>query len=145
MMKRKIIGFLIVTIFILSGCASKIMQSYVGKDVRMAMVDYGPPQNAFDIGNGTRAFQWVMRSSYKTPTYISSNSYGSGYGNVYGTRYGSGFNATYNANAWVNTNTVITGGQTIHSKCVYTVFAKWSNERKGWIITGFKKPNLMCE
>jgi len=136
---------LISLIFLINGCASKIMESYVGKDIRMAMIDYGPPANAFDLGNGTRAFQWVKNSSYTTPTYISSNSYGSGYGNIYGNNYGSNFNANYNTSAWVTTNTVISGGRTIDSTCVYTIFSKWNSNRKAWIITGYKKPSLACE
>ena len=44
-------------ILILSGCASQIMNSYVGNDVREVMVDYGTPANAFDMGDGRRAFQ----------------------------------------------------------------------------------------
>lgn len=113
----------------LAGCASQIMQSYVTKDVREVMIDYGPPQNAFDMGDGRRAFQWVMRSSYTTPTNVATS------GNV--TAYGN--------SAWVNSNTQITGGQTINSRCVYTIFGRWDDSRKGWTITEFKKPNLMCE
>jgi len=127
----------IILILILNNCASKIMQSYVGKDIRMAVLDYGPPSNAFDLGNGIRAFQWIQNKSYTTPTYISSNSYLNGYGN--------NFNNTYSRSAWINTNTVISGGQTINSSCVYTLLTKWDKNRKAWIITGYKQPNLMCE
>jgi len=144
-MKNKINFLMLIGAIFFSGCASKIMESYVGKDIRMAMLDYGPPANAFDLGDGRRAFQWVRNSSYTTPTYISSNSYGYGHGTVYGNSYSSNFNANYNASAWVSTNTVITGGQTINSTCVYTAFAKWDKQRKTWIITGYKKPSLMCE
>ena len=52
---------------LLTGCASQIMQGYVGKDVREVMLDYGAPANAFDMGDGRRAFQWVIGSSYTTP------------------------------------------------------------------------------
>ena len=67
-MQKLICGFLLV---ILSGCASQIMQRYIGQDAREVVVDYGPPANAMDMGDGRRAFQWVMDSSYTTPTTTS--------------------------------------------------------------------------
>ena len=54
----------------LSACASQIMQGYVGKPIQSAMVDYGPPVNAFDMGDGRRAFQWVMNQTYIMPTNV---------------------------------------------------------------------------
>ncbi len=119
----------LILIFVLGGCASQIMESYVGKDVREVMLDYGPPANAFDMGDGRRAFQWVIGSSYTTPVSATTT------GSV----------NTYGSTSWVNSNTTITGGQTINSKCVYTLFGQWNEDRKGWLITDFKKPNLMCE
>jgi len=47
--------------------------------------------------------------------------------------------------AWVNSNTTITGGQTIAWKCTYTLFGTWNSESNGWIIRDFRKPNLGCE
>jgi hypothetical protein len=114
---------------LLGGCASQIMKSYVGKDVREVMLDYGPPANAFDMGDGRRAFQWVIGSSYTTPVTATTT------GSV----------NTYGSTSWVNSNTTITGGQTINSECVYTLFGRWNEERNGWLITDFKKPNFMCE
>ena len=114
---------------LLTGCASQIMQGYVGKDVRVVMLDYGAPANAFDMGDGRRAFQWVIGSSYTTPVSAKTT------GNV---------NAI-GSTAWVNSNTTITGGQTINSKCLYTMFGRWNESTQGWLVTDFKKPNLMCE
>ena len=149
-MKKTIISILIITItLLLDGCASKIMESYIGKDVRTAVIDYGPPANAIDLGNGQRAFQWVMHHSYTTPTYISTSgtatTNGYGYANVNNYGYGSNIYGNYNATTWLNSNTVISGGDVIHSKCIYTIFAKWDKNRKAWIITGYKKPPLACE
>jgi len=120
---------LIFTFVLITGCASQIMQSYVGKDVREAMLDYGPPANAFDMGDGRRAFQWAINSSYTTPSYATTT------GNIYGS----------GPTAWVTTNTVITGGQTINSRCIYTVFGRWNTQRNGWVIESFRPPNFMCE
>ena len=130
--RMKFIGYMLtilITIFALSGCASKIMQSYVGQDVRKVMLTYGKPSNAFNMGNGKRAFQWNKHKTYVTPTYTNTSGYLSRYGSY----------ATYNA------YTRTTGGQVIHSSCVYTLFAKWSTKRNAWIVTGFQKPKLSCE
>src|SRR3546814_10017838 len=78
-----------------NGCASQIMKSYIGKDVREAVLDYGPPANAIDLGGDKRAFQWVMNSRYTTPVTATTT------GSV----------NSYGPTAWVNTNTTVTGGQ----------------------------------
>jgi hypothetical protein len=115
--------------FLLIACASQIMQRYVGKDVREIVIDYGPPANAFDMGDGRRAFQWVMRNSQTMPVVATTTGTVSAYGNM----------------AWVNSNTTISGGQTINSQCVYTLFARWNEGANGWTVTEFRRPNLMCE
>lgn len=140
-MKKILIGLFTLFVISFNGCASKIMQGYVGKDVREVVLDYGSPTNAMDMGNGLRAFQWTKSHSYTTPTYVKSRSTGTGYGSSY--TYGN--HTDYNMNTYVNTNTVISGGQTINSNCVYTLFARWDKDKNGWIVTSFKKPNIMCE
>ena len=126
-MKRKI--SILFVLVLLSGCASQIMQGFVGKDMREVMLEYGPPANAFDMGDGRRAFQWAINSSYTTPSYATTT----------------GTVNTVGASSWVNSNTVIHGGQTVNSKCIYTMFGTWSESRKGWDIVGFKQPRLDCE
>jgi len=113
----------------LSGCASSIMQGYVGQPVQQAMVDYGPPSTAFDMGDGRRAFQWAMESTGKTPTYVQNSGNVQGYGN----------------SAWWTQNTTITGGQTVTSKCNYTLYGRWSDASNAWLIEGFEKPKFLCE
>jgi hypothetical protein len=120
---------LLLNVVFITSCASQIMQGYVGKDMREVMLDYGPPANAFDMGDGRRAFQWVMNSSYTTPTYATTT------GNV---------NSVGNS-AWFNSNTQIHGGQTYTQRCAYTLFGRWDEGRQGWTVIGFKQPKLMCE
>ncbi len=125
--------FIIVAFLTLTGCASQIMQAYVGQPIQTVMLDYGPPANAFDMPDKTRVFQWMMNQSYTTPIYV--NTYGSatamGTGNI--------------ANGWMNSNSTITGGQTFTSTCVYSLFTKWNKKESTWYVTGFKKPDLSCE
>lgn len=129
---KKLVSALVLCLT-LAGCASQIMQGYVGQPVQNVMLDYGAPQNAFDMPDKTRVFQWEMSDSYTTPTHV--NTYGSG--SAYG--YGN------SANVWMTSNSTITGGQTINSKCVYSLFARWNKKDQSYYVTGFKKPNIMCE
>jgi hypothetical protein len=117
----------------LFGCASQIMQGYVGQPIQTVMLDYGPPVNAFDMPDGQRVFQWTQDVSQTTPVNVNTT----GNVNTLATGYG--------ATSWVNSNTVITGGQTYTDTCIYSLFANWDKKQKVWIISGFKKPKLMCE
>ena len=118
-----------VAAFAVTACASSIMGGFVGEPVQSAMVKYGPPQNAFDMGGGRRAFQWVMGSSYTTPVNVQNRGNVSAYGNQ----------------AWWTQNTTITGGQTINSKCLYTMYGRWSASANAWILEGYEKPRFLCE
>ena len=101
------------------------MQGYVGKPLQEVMLDYGPPVNAFDMPDGTRAFQWSMSSTYVTPTTVTSTTMPAG-------------------NIWM-TNTQISGGQPITSSCVYTMFARWNDEQGAWVFTDFRRPSALCQ
>lgn len=122
---------LVTGLLLLAGCASQMMKEYVGKDIQDVMVDYGKPNNAFDMPDGRRAFQWVKEDEYQTPTYIDSSEK---------TKTGRS-----GSKSWTSSNTVIDHGQTVHSKCIYTFFGVWDELRKTWVITGFKKPSFECE
>lgn len=113
----------------LTGCASNIMKNYIGQPLQSAMVDYGPPTNAFDMPDGTRAFQWSMESTRVTPTTATTTGTAYGYGNVVN---------------WTQ-RTAITGGVPITSRCNYTMFARWDDTVQTWMMTSFKKPRLDCE
>lgn len=113
----------------LTGCASSIMNGFVGKSVQEVMVRYGPPSNAFDMGDGRRAFQWEMTSSYVTPVTATTT------GNAY----------AYGRNVAWTENTQISGGVPVSNTCAYTMFGRWSDTSKAWIMESYQKPKLMCE
>jgi hypothetical protein len=123
MIKQIILAFALAAS--LAGCASQIMQGYIGQPLQEVMLDYGPPINAFDMPDGSRAFQWSVSSTYVTPTTVTSTAIPAG-------------------NMWM-TNTQITGGQAITSACVYTMLARWNEEQRAWIFTDFRQPNVMCQ
>lgn len=126
-MKRALIG-LVAAALALGGCAASIMNSFVGDPLATVMVKYGPPTNAFDMGDGRRAFQWVMHRSFTMPT----NSYTTGTAIPIG-----------NTVMWQQ-NTRITGGQPINSSCAYTLYGRWSDSANTWMIEGYEKPRMMC-
>ena len=107
-----------------SGCASQIMQGYVGKTLQEAMLDSGTPANAFDMPDGSRAFQWIMNSTFVTPTTAMQTGTVTGVGNM----------------ALWSSQTQIVGGQAISSSCAYTMLAKWDVSRNAWILTDYREP-----
>jgi hypothetical protein len=124
-MRHILVSGLLALALMASGCASSIMRGYVGKPLQEAMLDYGPPSNAFDMPDGSRAFQWVMNSTYVTPTTVTSTT-------------------TPIGNTWY-TNTQIVGGQAISGQCVYTMLARWDAGQNAWLFYDFRPPNMMCE
>lgn len=119
----------------LSGCASSIMQSYVGKDINEVIMDYGAPINSFDMPDGKRAFQWHDTVTYQSPAIVNT------YNNGAGTTLQSGSLYTHSYRG--NSTSVITPGYSNTDHCFYTLFAEKIG--KQWIVTGFRKPRLACE
>ena len=120
----RFIALLIVS-FGFAGCASEIMESYIGKSITEPMLDYGRPADVFDLGGGRRAFQWSVDSSGYMP--ISTPSYA--------TIYGSG--------GWANVTTTSTSYMPYSQNCLYTLTA--TQRGNDWIVDGFRKPAMMCE
>lgn len=112
-----------------AGCASTIMKGYIGQPLQAAMVDYGPPANAFDMGDGRRAFQWSKRSTSTMPTYVTNSGAATPVGNA----------------VWWTQNTQIMGGGTVTSECLYTLYTRWDDTAKSWRVEGFEKPRYACE
>lgn len=101
----------------------------IGKPIQTAIIRRGNPNNAFDMPNGTRAFQWSVSKVSYTPA----------------TAYQSGNINTYGNSAYWNSNTQIIGGHPITSTCLYTLYAKWDATQNTYVITGFEKPPLRCD
>ncbi|MDF2143091.1 hypothetical protein [Paenirhodobacter sp. CAU 1674] len=116
---------LVAMIFALSGCASQILESYVGKSVNEPILDYGPPTHVLELDNHTRAYQWKVDASGAMPIYTPTSA----------TAYGpSGV-------------TTVTGSTTTwvpySNTCIYTLLAQPNG--KDWVVTGYRKPSLDCE
>jgi hypothetical protein len=101
------------------------MRSYVGQDVRRIELDYGPPSNAIDLGNGQRAFQWTRITVSRTPgSAVTTTSKDKKGRKIQNTTY----------------------SPPTHSvdRCLYTFFAAWNPQANGWIVTGIREPSLDC-
>lgn len=111
--------------FILAGCASQIMEGYVGKSITEPMLDYGKPTSVFDLPNGQRAFQWNINNNGVMPITTPTTS------TIYGT------------NGWASVTTNQTNYVPYSNNCVYTLMG----EQRGddWIVVGFRQPRLDCE
>lgn len=115
---------LLFALFLVAGCASQIMDGFVGQNVNQVMIKYGPPVNVFDVGDGRRAFQWRVDESLIIPQTTNYNAYTTG--------------------NFTTGTAVTTGGYLGSHTCFYTLYAK-QNKPNSWIVVGFEKPNLFCE
>ncbi len=114
---------------LLGGCASQVMKSYVGLPLQTIMAKRGPPMIAFDLPDGRRAFQCVLNRSYQMPTTVTNTGQAYPVGNQ----------------VWWTQNTQISGGQVIGGRCAYTLYGRWSDAARAWMIEGFEKPPYACE
>ena len=116
---------LLLLTFTVAGCASQILDSYVGKSIAEPILDYGPPTNILELGDGKRAYQWAMTNSGVIPmtSPASATVYGSG---GYATAYGTSTSYIPYSN-----------------DCVYTLLA--SQKGKDWLVDGFRRPTMGCE
>jgi len=123
MMKQAIITFIVA--ICLSGCASQILQSYVGKSVTEPILDYGPPASVVELAENRRAFQWQIDSSgivpISTPTTASV--------------YGPGGLTTVTSSS--------TSYLPYSQSCLYTLLATRSED--DWIVDSFREPTFGCE
>jgi len=108
----------------LSGCASHIMNGFVGRDIGAVIARYGPYESSFEMADGRRAFQWRIEEASMVPTETISEDVE--------TRDGT--------RQTVRT----TGGYWQENTCFYTMYAVPS-QGDGWTIVGFEKPSLDCE
>ncbi len=130
----------VLAVVLLAGCASQIMQGYIGKPLVEPIMDYGAPIGAMDMPDGSRVFQWNIHSQQYIPqtTYYSGSSYGmaNAVGNsIYGSATSTGTSTTY-------------GGYVASSNCTYNLFARKTgggDTPADWTVTGFRKPSLSCE
>ncbi|REF72393.1 hypothetical protein [Paracoccus versutus] len=107
-----------------AGCASSIMQSYVGKDITEAAMDYGPPAGVMDLPDGRRAFMWRMTQGTVMPQTTN-------------------YSAVQSGN-WVTGTATTYGGGVSTWQCTYTLIGQ-RNPKGSYTVVDFRKPSLSCE
>jgi hypothetical protein len=109
----------------LNGCVSDTMRNFVGQDIRQVELNYGPPVNEIDLGNGTHAFQWTTISVDTTPMSAVTTT-------------------AKDRKGRKTTETQFIGGEQSATSCLYTFIAAWNPQASGWIVTGFRQPSFDC-
>ncbi|MBB6488167.1 hypothetical protein GGD46_005478 [Rhizobium lusitanum] len=123
-MKRLPVGAAALGILLtLSACASQVMKSYIGAPISSVMLDYGPPDNVYNLRPGERAYQWRKQKTQVMPGQSS--------GEIRETRHGRRFETTE------------TPGYVEHTECFYTFYTRSSGS--DWYVTSFRQPSLECE
>lgn len=113
------------------GCVSSHMKKYIDRDIRDVMLDSGPPINAFDMPDSTRAFQFRWGGgSFALPQTTSTSGTVTAIGN----------------SAWFQSQSISSGGTIASSEgCVITYFAKWNDGIKSWVVVSYRYPKqLVC-
>ena len=129
----RMITVALIAVLGVGGCATQVMEGFVGQPVQAGIARYGPPDYVFDMPDGRRAFQWRMESESVTPV----QTYGNATTNLYAPP------GAY-ASANTNFNQTTYGGQVVRQVCRYTMYARWNDASSAWVFESFEKPSLMC-
>ena len=139
---------LFAAVFALGGCATQVLENYVGTSLAQPVMDHGPPSAAFDMGDGRRAFVWTKTKRYTAPGTVVSS--GSAFTASSGTLRSNGNHWTYTGQATTNiyAAAIITPPENYAWQCHYTVFAiPIRTDIEGpasWRIVGYQKPKYGC-
>lgn len=109
----------------LTGCAADKMRSYIGRDIRSVELEYGPPSNQIDLGDGTRAFHWTRISVNTTPVSAVSTT-------------------DKDRKGRKTTQTEFIGGDQSVTRCLYTFITARNLRGDGWIVTAIQQPSFDC-
>ena len=110
---------------VLTGCAADKMRSYIGHDIRSVELDYGPPSNQIDLGDGSRAFQWSKISVNTTPATAVTTT-------------------DKDRKGRKTTQTQFVGGDQSVTRCLYTFITARGPVGDSWIVTAIREPSFDC-
>jgi len=115
-----------ILLLLLSACVSTEMKGYVGKDIREVILTNGQPMGVMDMGDGSRAFQFMWGGSSQTA--VTSNS------------------TTQVNGDWLGKASVQSSGSAVVSSgCVISYIAQWDDTRKSWVVVDYRYPNkIVC-
>jgi hypothetical protein len=123
----------IVTVLLLSGCATKhaTLERFIDKDIQEVIAVYGKPQNVFEMEGNHRDFQWVLISS-RLPDYVIS--------------VGALVDPSerFEPDIEKRSITPMFNDKVILTECLYTMKTVYERESKRWLITGYQQPTSGC-
>ena len=111
-------------VLLFAGCASQIMSKYIGQDIRKVAINYGPPTNSFDLGDGRRVFQWISTTNLTIPGTVQTTGTVTAIGNT----------------EWLNSNSTITSPPSLIQMDVCTYIAIWDEAQNAWIVSEVRIP-----
>jgi hypothetical protein len=118
---------IVVLAIVISGCVSTQMKSYVAKDIREVVLASGQPVGVVDMGDGTRAFQFMIGGGGPSQGISSQNS------------------AQVNSDWYGKSTVTSTGGAVLSSGCLVSYITRWDESRQAWIVTDYRYPKkLVC-
>ena len=118
-----------VLVFLLSGCVSTHMKQYLGSDIRVVVLDSGFPNAAFDLSDGSRAFQFRWGGGVFVAPSVT---------NV------SGSVSDFSGHSWFSASSVTTGGGAFHSEgCLISYITSWDEDTESWIVYDVRYPSTM--
>ncbi|MDX8410454.1 MAG: hypothetical protein R8K46_01080 [Mariprofundaceae bacterium] len=131
---------IIASIFMLTGCATTHMQSYLGKDMRDVIADNGPPVKEIEVSETRRAFQYNW--DYGTFGH-STTSYNLEPPGRNGKTAPKGFTVQYGY--LIPNADMLTGHVALKPECAITFITEWNEALQKWIVVDYRgKNNLMC-
>lgn len=123
--------FVTVLTTILSGCVSTYMKAFIGKDIREVMMTEGAPINAFDLGDGRRAFQYKFGGGTLVTPQVSSTT---------------GRTTILGNSVWLDQRAITQPAAIIESEgCLISYIAEFSSAKSAWTVVDIRYPNsLVC-
>ena len=127
----KALSFITAITLALSGCVSTHMKSFIGKDIREVMMTEGPPLNAFDLGEGRRAFQYRFGGGAFVTPQISNTT---------------GTSTTVGNSVWLDQRTITQPAAIAGSEgCLISYIAEFSAAKSTWTVVDIRYPKrLIC-
>lgn len=115
---------------VLAACASE-MERYVGRSISEVMLDYGPPDDVFELSDGRRAYQWEVKKEGFRPAPGPRIGVGIGVG------------SGWRGGMWGGQVTTLNTAYVPYSKtCRYTLIS----DKRGsqWFVSDFRRPTPGC-
>ena len=131
---------MIAAVFLLSGCATTHMQSYLGKDMQEVIADSGPPAKEITVSQTRRAFQYNWDYNAFNP---GPNSYKLEPPGKHSQTAPKGF--TIQHGYLIPNMDMMVGHATLRPDCAITYIAEWDDTQQKWIVVDYRgKNNLAC-